>query len=38
MLETQLIWRSEDQSAALTAFIEVASGVFAPVGQAASGR
>jgi DNA-binding transcriptional LysR family regulator len=37
-LETQLVWRSENQSAALAAFVVVASGVFAAVGQPSSGR
>jgi DNA-binding transcriptional LysR family regulator len=37
-LETQLIWRSQDQDAALVAFVEVASGVFDPVGHVAPGR
>jgi DNA-binding transcriptional LysR family regulator len=31
-LETQLVWRAEDQSQALTAFVEAASGVFAATG------
>jgi DNA-binding transcriptional LysR family regulator len=33
-LETQLVWRSDNQSAALASFVEVASGVFDAVGQA----
>jgi hypothetical protein len=33
LLETQLVWRSENENPALAAFITVARGVFADSGQ-----